>query len=101
MSEATVYTAILQVPCAMDDLADLFAVSVASVAMLENAVAISGIRLVVNADGFGQSESRNRGVLAAHCQGIVTSTSVLGNATNPKAIRDLLVAAPGLGVGVL
>jgi len=69
--------------------------------MLENAVAISSIRLVVNADGFGQSESRNRGVLAGHRQGIVTSTSVLGNAANPEAIRDALAAAPGLGVGVL
>ena len=80
---------------------DLFAVSVASVAMLENAVAISSIRLVVNADGFGQSDARNRGVLAAHRQGIVTSTSVLGNAANPEALRDALAAAPGLGVGVL
>jgi len=85
----------------MDDLADLFAVSVAGVAMLENAVAISSIRLVVNADGFGQSEARDRGVLAAHRQGIVTSTSVVGNAANPEAIHDALAAAPGLGVGVL
>ena len=79
----------------------LFAVSVAGVAVLQNAVAISSIRLVVNADGFGQSETRNRGVLAAHQQGAVTSTSVLGNATNPQGIRDALAAAPGLGVGVL
>lgn len=80
---------------------DLFAVSGAGVDVLKEAVATPSIRLVVNADGFGQSEARNRGVLAAHRQGIVTSTSVLGNAANPEAIRDALAAAPGLGVGVL
>lgn len=69
--------------------------------MLEKAVPSSSIRLVVNADGFGQSEARNRGVLAAHRQGIVTSTSVLGNATNPEEVRDVLAAAPELGVGAL
>jgi len=76
-------------------------VSAAGAAVLKEAVAIPSIRLVVNADGFGQSEARNRGVLAAHRQGIVTSTSVLGNAANPEAIRDALATAPELGVGVL
>ena len=75
--------------------------SAAGAAVLKEAVAIPSIRLVVNADGFGQSEARNRGVLAAHRQGIVTSTSVLGNAANPEAIRDALATAPELGVGVL
>jgi len=76
-------------------------VSAAGAAVLKEAVAIPSIRLVVNADGFGQSEARKLGVLAAHRQGIVTSTSVLGNAADPVAIRDALATTPGLGVGVL
>ena len=37
------------------------------------------IRLVVNADDFGMSPAISRGILRAHREGIVTSTSVLGN----------------------
>ena len=71
--------------------------------MLEGAVvpASANIRLVVNADGFGVSEARTQGILAAHRDGIVTSTSVLGNATDPEAIRSNLEKSPRLGVGVL
>jgi len=71
--------------------------------MLESAVDSHGasIRLVVNADGFGVSAARTRGVLAAHQDGIVTSTSVLGNAVHPEAIKADLGQVPNLGVGVL
>ena len=71
--------------------------------MLESAVDFpsSSIRLVVNADGFGLSAARTHGILAAHRNGIVTSTSVLGNAPDPDAIKADLGQAPGLGVGVL
>ena len=58
------------------------------------------IRLVVNADGFGVDAAITRGTLRAHREGIVTSTSVIGNCANPDAIRDQLAAAPELGVGV-
>ena len=37
------------------------------------------IRLVVNADDFGMSPAISRGILRAHREGIVTSTSLLGN----------------------
>jgi predicted glycoside hydrolase/deacetylase ChbG (UPF0249 family) len=60
-----------------------------------------GIRLVVNADGFGLSAARTRGIVAAHRNGIVTSTSVLGNAAELEAIKADLEQAPGLGLGVL
>jgi predicted glycoside hydrolase/deacetylase ChbG (UPF0249 family) len=59
------------------------------------------IRLVVNADGFGTSVQRDRAILATHESGIVTSTSVLGNAVDPAALKQALTAAPELGVGVL
>jgi predicted glycoside hydrolase/deacetylase ChbG (UPF0249 family) len=55
---------------------------------------------VVNADGFGTSESRDHAVLLAHRTGIVTSTSILGNASDVAGIRDKLQSAPGLGTGV-
>jgi predicted glycoside hydrolase/deacetylase ChbG (UPF0249 family) len=58
-------------------------------------------RLVVNADGFGISAARSHGVLAAHLRGIVTSTSVLGNAADPEQIKRALADVPALGVGVL
>lgn len=70
--------------------------------MLEGAVEFrsDSIRLVVNADGFGVSSARTRGILAAHQGGIVTSTSVLGNAADPHALQTSLGQVPNLGVGV-
>jgi predicted glycoside hydrolase/deacetylase ChbG (UPF0249 family) len=58
------------------------------------------IRLVVNADDFGMSSAISRGILRAHTEGIVTSTSLLGNTTDLEEARALLAQAPGLGVGV-
>lgn len=60
----------------------------------------SEIRLVVNADDFGLSPAISRGILRAHRDGIVTSTSLLGNVPDVEAVRVLLAEAPGLGVGV-
>jgi predicted glycoside hydrolase/deacetylase ChbG (UPF0249 family) len=61
----------------------------------------ASIRLVINADGFGSSTTRTRGVLTAHRDGIVTSTSVLGNASEPTAVMTELLSAPRLGTGIL
>ncbi len=58
------------------------------------------IRLVVNADDFGLSPAISRGILRAHREGIVTSTSLLGNATDLTQARAWLADAPELGVGV-
>jgi predicted glycoside hydrolase/deacetylase ChbG (UPF0249 family) len=60
----------------------------------------SDIRLVVNADDFGLSSAISRGILRAHREGIVTSTSLLGNCTDLDGARALLAEAPNLGVGV-
>jgi predicted glycoside hydrolase/deacetylase ChbG (UPF0249 family) len=63
-------------------------------------VSQSEIRLVVNADDYGMTPAISRGIVRAHREGIVTSTSVLGNCPDlPGALR-LLGEAPELGVGV-
>lgn len=60
----------------------------------------AAIRLVVNADDFGASPAHSRGILKAHREGIVTSTSIQGNCPDPAAVRALLDGVPALGVGV-
>ena len=67
---------------------------------VDSASPASAIRLVVNADDFGLSPAISRGILAAHRDGIVTSTSLLGNAVELEDARTLLAGAPELGVGV-
>ena len=58
-------------------------------------------RLVVNADDFGLSPANNRGVLEAHHNGIVTSTTVMINYPDaPAAIEQALASAPDLGLGL-
>ena len=56
------------------------------------------VALVVNADEFGLSESISRGILLAHREGVVTSTSVLGNCADLAAQAALLAEVPHLGV---
>ena len=60
----------------------------------------SQTQLVVNADDFGQSPATSRGILRAHREGVVTSTSVLGNCDDVAGVCALLAQAPELGVGV-
>lgn len=60
----------------------------------------ASIRLVVNADGFGKTAAISRGILRAHTEGIVTSTSVFGTLRDPADARALLAAHPALGVGL-
>jgi predicted glycoside hydrolase/deacetylase ChbG (UPF0249 family) len=68
--------------------------------MMRTALDAAAIRLVVNADDFGMSPGISRGILRAHREGIVTSTSVLGNCGDFDDERALLADAPELGVGV-
>ena len=58
------------------------------------------ISLVVNADEFGLSAEVSRGILQAHREGIVTSTSMLGNCPDLDAGPGAAGQAPRLGVGV-
>jgi len=58
------------------------------------------IRLVINADDFGMTPEISRGIIRAHHDGCVTSTSVLGNCADLAGAKALLAEAPNLGVGV-
>lgn len=57
-------------------------------------------RLIVNADDFGLTESVNRGIIAAHREGILTSTSLLANGLAFEQAVALSRQSPRLSVGV-
>ena len=57
-------------------------------------------RLVVNADDFGLTESVNRGIIAAHRDGILTSTSLLANGLAAGQAIASSQQFPELSVGV-
>ena len=57
-------------------------------------------RAIVNADDFGFSAGITEGILRAHRQGIVTSTTVIGNMPAAAEAVNRLCEAPLLGVGV-
>lgn len=57
--------------------------------------------LIVNSDDFGISEGVNRGILEAHHNGIVTSTTTMVNMpTAEAAIQEAQHSAPELGIGL-
>lgn len=58
-------------------------------------------QLIVNADDFGVTPGVSRGIIRAHNEGIVTSTTVLANMP-PAAewVRRAQADAPGLGMGL-
>ena len=57
-------------------------------------------RLIVNADDFGWSEAVSAGILHAHANGIVSSTTLMANMPASAASVTMLPQAPRLGVGV-
>jgi len=56
--------------------------------------------LIVNADDFGASPGVNRGILEAHCRGVVTSTSFMVDAPGSEEAARLARSAPRLGLGL-
>jgi len=56
--------------------------------------------LIVNADDYGRAPGVSRGVLEAHRQGIVTSTTVMINQPGVKPQLAEALACPRLGVGL-
>jgi len=61
---------------------------------------VSMIRLVVNAEGFGATRASNLDIARAHREGVVTSTSLLGNCADIADARASLAELPALGVGL-
>lgn len=57
-------------------------------------------RLIVNADDFGQSPGVNRGIIAAHERGIVTSTSLMVRWPAAREAAEYARAHSALGVGL-
>ncbi len=55
--------------------------------------------LIVNADDFGYSYSINKGIIEAHTNGIVTSTSVMVDAIAADEAKDL-TKFPDLSIGL-
>lgn len=56
--------------------------------------------LIVNADDFGASEGINRGIVEAHTDGIVTSTSLMVTGSVVAGAVALARAHPELGIGL-
>lgn len=56
--------------------------------------------LIVNADDFGLSEGVNRGIIAAHQNGILSSTSIMPNGPAFDDAVNIALANPSLDVGV-
>ena len=57
--------------------------------------------LIVNADDFGRYHGVSRGIINAHLNGIVSSTTALVNAADAPASLDIVLKqAPKLGIGV-
>ena len=57
-------------------------------------------KLVVNADDFGRSSPVNQGILEAHQQGIVTSTSLMTEREGFDEAVRMAKANPKLGIGL-
>jgi hypothetical protein len=57
-------------------------------------------RLIVNADDFGRSAGVDRGIVRAHWEGIVTSTTLMANTPGAEHAASLARATPTLDVGV-
>ena len=56
-------------------------------------------RLIVNADDFGLTGGVSRGILRAHREGLVTSTTVLASLPPQPELDAAAVAAPGSASG--
>jgi len=57
-------------------------------------------RLIVNADDYGLSPGVNQGIVRAHGEGIVTSTTVMVNLPLAREILEVARFNPDLGIGI-
>lgn len=57
-------------------------------------------KLIINADDFGMCEGNSLGILLAHEEGLVSSTTVMMNMPYALWALDKAKAYPNLGIGV-
>jgi hopanoid biosynthesis associated protein HpnK len=57
-------------------------------------------RLIINADDFGLHENINQGIIQTHCEGCVTSTTLIAGGQAFEQAVSLARQYPHLGVGV-
>jgi chitin disaccharide deacetylase len=57
-------------------------------------------KLIINADDFGYSKGVNLGIIEAHQNGVVTSTTLMANMPGAQHAAGLSKKNPGLGVGI-
>jgi predicted glycoside hydrolase/deacetylase ChbG (UPF0249 family) len=67
---------------------------------MERAQGVGLVKLIVNADDFGYTESVSAGIVRAHRDGIVTATTLMTNAPHTDGAAKLARATPSLDVGV-
>lgn len=58
------------------------------------------MRIIINADDMGRSEDVNQAVIGLHQKGVVSSTTLMANASHFTEAVDLLKRHPELGCGV-
>ena len=58
------------------------------------------VPLIINGDDFGYSEAVNRAIVQAHCEGVLTSASLMVNERAAAEAVELARAHPGLAVGL-
>jgi hopanoid biosynthesis associated protein HpnK len=58
------------------------------------------VRVIINADDFGLSQSVNEGIVKAHREGILTSATLMANTPGFEQAAALAAENPRLGVGL-
>jgi len=56
--------------------------------------------LIINADDFGLCESVNKGIIEAHTNGVLTSTTIMTNMPHAGQAVEMAKKIPSLGLGV-
>ena len=57
-------------------------------------------RVIINGDDYGYTPEKNEGILKAHRDGILTSTTVMVNMVSRQAVKNLLKHKRSIGIGL-
>jgi len=68
--------------------------------VLEDDITVKSCKLIIHADDFGLSEKVNQGIVKAHCNGIVTSTSLMATGAAFESAIELSRSTPTLDTGI-